>query len=35
MRKDKTTMAIIDAQSVQNANTAEECGYDGGKKKAV
>ena len=35
MRKDKTTMVIVDSQSVQNANTAEECGYDGGKKKAV
>ena len=32
MRKDKTTLGIVDAQSVQNADTAEEKGYDGGKK---
>lgn len=32
LRKDKTTMGIVDAQSVQNADTAEESGYDGGKK---
>ena len=32
LRKDKTTMGIIDAQSVQNADTAEEKGYDAGKK---
>lgn len=32
MRKDKTTLGIIDAQSVKNAATAEEKGYDGGKK---
>ncbi len=32
MRKDKTTLGIIDAQSVQNADTAEEKGYDAGKK---
>ena len=32
MRKDKTTFGIIDAQSVQNADTAEEKGYDAGKK---
>jgi len=32
LRKDQTSMGIIDAQSVQNANTAEEKGYDGGKK---
>jgi transposase len=25
-------MGIIDSQSVQNANSAEECGYDAGKK---
>lgn len=32
LRKDKTTFGIIDAQSVQNADTAEEKGYDAGKK---
>lgn len=32
LRKDKTRLGIIDAQSVQNADTAEEKGYDGGKK---
>ncbi len=32
MRKDKTTLGIIDAQSVKNADTAEEKGYDAGKK---
>jgi transposase len=32
MRPDKTTCGIIDAQSVQNADTAEEKGYDAGKK---
>lgn len=32
LRKDKTTCAILDAQSVQNADTAEEKGYDAGKK---
>jgi transposase len=32
LRKDKTTFGIIDAQSVQNADTAEEKGYDTGKK---
>lgn len=32
MRKDQTTFGIIDAQSVQNADTAEEKGYDAGKK---
>ena len=32
LRKDKTSLGIIDAQSVQNADTAEEKGYDGGKK---
>jgi len=34
LRKDKTTMGIVDAQSVQNANSAEESGYDAGKKTA-
>ena len=32
LRKDKTSLGIVDAQSVQNADTAEESGYDGGKK---
>lgn len=32
LRKAETTMGIIDSQSVQNANTAEEKGYDAGKK---
>ena len=32
LRKDKTSLGIVDAQSVQNAATAEEKGYDGGKK---
>ena len=32
LRADKTSLGIIDAQSVQNADTAEEKGYDGGKK---
>ena len=31
-RKEKTSMAIVDAQSVKNTDTAEEKGYDGGKK---
>jgi len=32
LRKDKTTFGIIDSQSIQNADTAEEKGYDAGKK---
>jgi len=32
LRKDKTTFGIIDAQSVQNADSASEKGYDAGKK---
>jgi transposase len=32
LRKDETSMGIIDAQSVPNANTAEEKGFDAGKK---
>jgi hypothetical protein len=32
LRKNKTSFGIIDAQSVQNADTAEEKGYDAGKK---
>ena len=31
-RNEKTSFIIVDAQSVKNANTAEEKGYDGGKK---
>ena len=31
LRRDKTTFGIVDAQSVQNADTAEEKGYDAGK----
>lgn len=30
--KEKTTFCIVDAQSVKNTDTAEEKGYDGGKK---
>ena len=32
LRKDKTSFGIIDAQSTQNADTAENKGYDAGKK---
>ena len=32
LRKDKTSFGIVDAQSVQNADTAKEKGYDAGKK---
>jgi hypothetical protein len=31
-RDPKTTMTIVDSKSVKNADTAEEKGYDGGKK---
>ena len=31
-RNEKTSFIIIDSQSVPNADTAEEKGYDGGKK---
>jgi hypothetical protein len=31
-RREKTSFCIIDAQSVKNTDTAEEKGYDGGKK---
>lgn len=31
-RRKKTTFAIVDAQSVKNTDTAEEKGYDAGKK---
>jgi len=31
-RNEKTSMIIIDAQSVKNTDTAEEKGYDAGKK---
>ncbi len=32
LRLDKTSFGIVDAQSVPNADTAEEKGYDAGKK---
>ncbi len=31
LRQDKTSFGIVDAQSVRNADTAEEKGYDAGK----
>lgn len=31
-RKEQTSFCIIDAQSVKNTDTAEEKGYDAGKK---
>jgi len=31
-REEKTSFCILDAQSVKNTDTAEEKGYDGGKK---
>lgn len=31
-RKVQTTMLIVDSKSIQNADTAEEKGYDAGKK---
>ena len=31
-RKAETTFIIVDAQSVKNTDTADEKGYDGGKK---
>jgi hypothetical protein len=31
-REAKTTMVIVDSKSVKNADTAEEKGYDAGKK---
>ena len=31
-RKAQTTMIIVDSKSIQNADTAEEKGYDAGKK---
>ena len=31
-RNEKTSMAIVDAQSVKNTDTAGQKGYDGGKK---
>lgn len=33
-RQDKTSFCIVDAQSVKNTDTAEEKGYDAGKKVA-
>ena len=32
LKKDKTSFGIIDAKSIKNADTAEEKGYDAGKK---
>lgn len=32
MKKNKTTLGIIDAKSIKNADTAKEKGYDAGKK---
>jgi len=31
-RETHTTMMIVDSKSIQNADTAEEKGYDAGKK---
>ena len=31
-REAQTTMIIVDSKSIQNADTAEEKGYDAGKK---
>jgi len=31
-RKEKTSLIIVDAQSVKNTDTAEKKGYDAGKK---
>ena len=31
-RSSKTTMIIVDSKSIQNADTAENKGYDAGKK---
>src|SRR5438093_8780332 len=31
-REEKTSFCIVDAQSVKNTDTAEEKGYDGGKR---
>ncbi len=31
-RKEKTSFCIVDAQSVKNTDTAEEKGYDAGKR---
>ena len=32
LKKDKTSMGIIDSKSIKNADTAEQKGYDAGKK---
>ena len=34
-RKQQTTMLIVDSKSVKNTDTAEEKGYDAGKKRQV
>ena len=32
LKKDKTTLGIIDAKNIKNTDTAKEKGYDAGKK---
>ena len=32
LKKDKTTMGIIDSKSIRNEDTAEQKGYDAGKR---
>ena len=32
LKKEKTSCGIIDAKSIKNADTAEQKGYDAGKK---
>ena len=32
LKRDKTAFGIIDAKSIKNADTAQEKGYDAGKK---
>ena len=32
LKKDKTSLGIIDSKSIKNVDTAEEKGYDAGKK---
>jgi len=32
LKKDETSLGIVDAKSIKNTDTAEEKGYDGGKK---
>ena len=35
LKKDKPTLGIIDSKSIKNTDTAEEKGYDAGKKVSV